>query len=132
MDIEILKIASDTKNHKVLHKCTHKAKQKNSMCGDEMEVSVKVGKDQILDFGYQCKSCIFCQASASVLSNFSINNKISNIEKAINFFETFFENDATKIPKEFKKFKALFQKNNLSRKECILLPFKALSKALKS
>ena len=31
MDIEILKIASDTKNHKVLHKCTHKAKQKNSM-----------------------------------------------------------------------------------------------------
>ena len=58
--------------------------------------------------------------------------KISNIEKAINFFETFFDNDATKIPKEFKKFKALFQKNNLSRKECILLPFKTLSKALKS
>ena len=132
MDIEILKIASDTKNHKVLDKCTHKAKQKNSMCGDEMDVSVKIVKDQILDFGYQCKSCIFCQASASVLSNFSINNKISNIEKAINFFETFFDNDATKIPKEFKKFKALFKKNNLSRKECILLPFKTLSKALKS
>ena len=132
MDIEILKIASDTKNHKVLDKCTHKAKQKNSMCGDEMEVSVKVGKDQILDFGYQSKSCIFCQASASVLSNFSINNKISNIDKAINFFETFFQNDETKIPKEFKKFKVLFHKSNLSRKECILLPFKALNKALKS
>ena len=132
MDIEILKIASDTKNHKVIDKCTHKAKQKNSMCGDEMDVSVKIVKDQILDFGYQCKSCIFCQASASVLSNFSINNKISNIEKAINFFDTFFENDTTKIPKEFKKFKTLFQKNNLSRKECILLPFKTLSKALKS
>ena len=132
MDIEILKIASDTKNHKVLDKCTHKAKQKNSMCGDEMDVSVKIVKDQILDFGYQCKSCIFCQASASVLSNFSINNKISNIEKAINFFETFFENETTKIPKEFKKFKILFRKNNLSRKECILLPFKTLSKAIKS
>ena len=132
MDIEIFKIASDTKNHKVLDKCTHKAKQKNSMCGDEMDVSVKIVKDQILDFGYQCKSCIFCQASASVLSNFSINNKISNIEKTINFFETFFENETTKIPKEFKKFKTLFQKNNLSRKECILLPFKTLSKAIKS
>ena len=60
------------------------------------------------------------------------NNKISNIEKAINFFETFFDNDTTKIPKEFKKFKALFQKNNLSRKECILLPFKTLRKDLKS
>ena len=132
MDIEILKIASDTKNHKVLDNCTHKSKQKNPLCGDEMEISVKVVKDQIHDFGYQCKSCIFCQASASVLSNFSINNKISNIDKAISFFENFFKNDVTRIPKEFKKFEVLFQKSNLSRKDCILLPFKALNKALKS
>ena len=132
MDLEVLNIAANTDNNRNIKNCTHVSKLKNSMCGDEMDVSVKIVKDQILDFGYQCKSCIFCQASASVLSNFSINNKISNIEKAINFFETFFDNDATKIPKEFKKFKALFQKNNLSRKECILLPFKTLSKALKS
>ena len=132
MDIEILKIASDTKIHKALDKCTHKSKQKNSICGDEMEVSIKISKDQVLDFGYQCKSCIFCQASVSVLSNFSINNKISNIYKAINFFENFFQNDVTIIPKEFKKFEVLFKKSNLSRKDCILLPFKALNKALKS
>ena len=132
MDIEILKIASDTKNHKVLKDCTHKSLQKNSICGDQMEVSIKVAKGQILDFGYQCKSCIFCQASASVLSNFSINNDISNIDKAIIFFETFFQNEDVKIPKEYKKFEALFQKSNLSRKDCILLPFKALNKALKS
>ena len=132
MDIEILKIASDTKNHKVLDNCTHKSKQKNPLCGDEMEISVKVVKDQIHDFGYQCKSCIFCQASVSVLSNFSINNNISNIDKAIIFFETFFQNEEVKIPKEYKKFEVLFQKNNLSRKDCILLPFKALNKALKS
>ena len=65
MDIEILKIASDTKNHKVLDKCTHKAKQKNSMCGDEMDVSVKIVKDQILDFGYQCKSCLLYTSDAA-------------------------------------------------------------------
>ena len=132
MDLKIFKIAANNKNNNHLKNYDYILKQKNSMCGDEMEVSVKVGKDQILDFGYQCKSCIFCQASASVLSNFSINNKISNIDKAINFFETFFQNDETKIPKEFKKFKVLFHKSNLSRKECILLPFKALNKALKS
>ena len=132
MDLKIFEIAANNKNNNLLKNYDYILKQKNSMCGDEMEVSVKVGKDQILDFGYQCKSCIFCQASASVLSNFSINNKISNIDKAINFFETFFQNDETKIPKEFKKFKVLFHKSNLSRKECILLPFKALNKALKS
>ena len=132
MDIEILKIASDTKNHKVLDNCTHKSKQKNPLCGDEMEISIKVVNDQIHDFGYQCKSCIFCQASVSVLSNFSINNNISNIDKAIIFFETFFQNEEVKIPKEYKKFEVLFQKSNLSRKDCILLPFKALNRALKS
>ena len=110
MDIEILKIASDTKNHKVLDKCTHKAKQKNSMCGDEMDVSVKIVKDQILDFGYQCKSCIFCQASASVLSNFSINNKISNIEKAINFLKLFLKMTQLRSQKNSKNLKHFFRK----------------------
>ena len=131
MDIEILKIASDTKNHKVLDKCTHKAKQKNSMCGDEMDVSVKIVKDQILDFGYQCKSCIFCQASASVLSNFSINKTVKSIKEVVGFLNVFFDNDDEKFPKDLKKFETLFNKKNLARKECILLPFKALSKALK-
>ena len=132
MDLRILEIASNTENNKILDNFTHHSKNKNPICGDEMEISLIVKNDKVIDMGYQCKSCIFCQASASVLSNFSINNKISNIDKAINFFETFFQNDETKIPKEFKKFKVLFHKSNLSRKECILLPFKALNKALKS
>ena len=117
MDIEILKIASDTKYHKIIDDCTHKSKEKNPLCGDEMEVSVKVSENQILDFAYQCKSCIYCQASASVLSKFSINKNISIINKIIAFSDTVFQNK---------------NKKNLSRKDCILLPFKTLSKALKS
>jgi len=132
MDIEILKIASDTKYHKILDDCTHKSKQKNPVCGDEMEVSVKVSEDQILDFAYQCKSCIYCQASASILSKFSINKKIDIIYEIITFSDIFFQNMNAKIPKEWKRFETLFNKKNLSRKDCILLPFKALSKALKS
>ncbi len=113
MNLDILKIASDTKNHKKLDDCTHKSKHKNPLCGDEMEVGVKIKKNKILDFAYQCKSCIYCQASASVLSKFSINKTDE------------------KFPKDLKKFEILFNKKNLARKECILLPFKALAKALK-
>ena len=131
MDIEILKIASDTKNHKVLHKCTHKAKQKNSMCGDEMEVSVKVGKDQIIDFGYQCKSCIFCQASASLLAKAAKNKSIKNIETFHKLLITSFQNDKLKLPVQWMIFKKLARKKYYARKECIELPFKALSKAIK-
>ena len=132
MDLEILKIASDTINHKKLDDCTHKSKQKNPICGDEMEVGVKILENQILDFAYQCKSCIYCQASASVLSKFSINNTINNINEIITFVDVFFESNNAKFPKEWKKLEILFSKKNISRKECILLPFKTLAKALKT
>ena len=131
MNLEILKIASDTINHKKLDDCTHKSKHKNPLCGDEMEVGVKISKNKILDFAYQCKSCIYCQASASIISKFSINKKIESINEIINFFNKFFENPSIKLPKNLKKFEILFDKKNLARKDCILLPFKALTKALK-
>ena len=51
MDLEILKIASNTDNHKVLNNHTHHSKLKNPICGDEMQVNVKVVKDNIVDFG---------------------------------------------------------------------------------
>ena len=132
MNLEILKIASDTTNHKNLDNCTHKSKHRNPICGDVMEVGIKISKNQILDFAYQCKSCIYCQASASVISKFSINKTIKSINESISFFNIIFENHNVKIPRKLKKFEILFKKKNLSRKDCILLPFKALSKALKS
>ena len=131
MDLRILEIASNTENNKILNKHTHKSKNKNPICGDEMEVGVKISKNQILDFAYQCKSCIYCQASASVLSKFSMNKTVNSIKDVVGFLNVFFDNDNEKFPKNLKKFETLFNKKNLARKECILLPFKALSKALK-
>ena len=49
MDLEILKIASDTKNHRVLKNCSHFAKFKNPLCGDEMNVSLMVKGEKITD-----------------------------------------------------------------------------------
>ena len=42
MDLEILEIASNTENHKVLKKHTHQSRNKNPLCGDEMEISLIV------------------------------------------------------------------------------------------
>ena len=132
MDLEILKIASNTENHKILTNFSHSSKQKNPLCGDEMLISLKVSNNKILDFAYQCKSCIYCQASVSVLSRVSINNKIDKIKKLVNFAETFFSDDKNTFQKEWNIFNKLFNKKNVSRKECLMLPFKTLAKALKS
>ena len=131
MDLKILQIAANTENNKVIKDHTHKAVQKNSICGDKMEISLKVKKNKIIDFGYQCKSCIYCQASVSLLSNSSINKPVKSIKSLLNEIENFFEDNLTNIPKEWKIFKQIFDKKNISRKDCLLLPFKAVSKALK-
>ena len=132
MDIEILKIAADTKNNKDIKNFTHRSKYKNPLCGDEMEISVVVKNQKILDIGYQCKSCIYCQASASLLSKLSINQSLEKIKEINSFVGKFFKNTNLKFSKEWKQFEKLFNKKNISRKECILLPFKTLTKALKS
>ena len=132
MDLEILKIASNNNNHKILKDHTHHSKLKNPICGDEMQVSVKVVKDTIVDFGYQCQSCIYCQASVSLLSRNSINKTILHIKNLLNITETFYEKENGSFPKEWSVFNKIFNKKNISRKECLLLPFKTLTKALNS
>ena len=81
MDLEVLKIASNTENHKIINDRTHISKQKNPLCGDEMEISLKVKNEKIVDFGYRCKSCVYCQATVSLLSRKSINKPIIKIEQ---------------------------------------------------
>ena len=130
MDLKILEIASNTENNKVIKDCTHKAKQKNSICGDQMEISLKIKENKITDFGYQCKSCIYCQASVSLLSSNSINKSVDSIKNLLNLTENLFEDDLANIPKEWNIFKKIFNKKNIARKDCLLLPFKAVSKAL--
>ena len=131
MDLEILKIASNTENHKIINDHTHKSKQKNPLCGDEMEISLKVRNQKIVDFGYQCKSCIYCQASVSLLSIKSINKPIEKVKEATILALSFFEKNDNSFNKEWTVFNKLFHKKNISRKECLMLPFKTLLKALK-
>ena len=132
MDLEILNIASDTDNNKNIKNHTHHSKLKNSLCGDEIEIKLVIKDDKIIDFGYQGKSCIYCQASASLLSKISINNKKNKLNELCDDVKLYFDGNLKIIEDKWMSLKKLFKKENLSRKECILLPFKTLTKALKS
>tara|TARA_B100000965_G_C18911258_1_gene464662 strand:- start:62 stop:460 length:399 start_codon:yes stop_codon:yes gene_type:complete len=131
MDLEILKIASNTENHKIVKDYTHNSKHKNPICGDEMQISLFVKDKKIKDFGYQCKSCVYCQASVSLLSKYSINKPVIKIKNVINIAKNFFDKKETSFPRDCSFLEKLFDEKNISRKECLLLPFKTLAKALK-
>ena len=130
IDKEIIKIASNTENHGVLDNHTHFSKLKNSICGDVMRIYLIVKNDKITNFKYECESCIYCQASVSLLSR-SAKNK--SIEKVKNFAEqskNYFEKNTNSFDKEWKEFDKIMSKNNISRKECLLLPINTTLDAL--
>ena len=132
MDLEILKIASETHNCKQIKHFTHFSKLKNPLCGDEIQIQLIIEKDKIIDFGYQGKSCVYCQASASLLSKLSINETKNKIIKICNESKSFFESNFQNEKKEWSILNKIFKKENLARKECILLPFKTLKKIVSS
>ena len=131
MDLRILEIASHTENNKVLENYTHKSKNKNPICGDEMEISLIVKDEVVKDMGYQCKSCVYCQASVSLLSRKIKEKKVDDVKKFIKVGEQLFEDAKVSIEKHWKDFKEILDKKNLSRKECLLLPLRTIAKALK-
>jgi len=130
IDKEIIKIASNTDNHGVLNNHTHFSKLKNSICGDEMRIYLIIENDKITNFKYECESCIYCQASVSLLSR-SARNK--SIEKVKNFAEqakNCFEKNTKSFDREWGEFDKIMTKNNISRKECLLLPINTTLDAL--
>jgi len=130
MDLRILEIASHTENNKIIKDSTHKSKHKNPLCGDEMEISLIVKNDVIKDMGYQCKSCVYCQASVSLLSRKIRGKHVEDIKSFISHTEKLFDDVKINIDKYWKDFKEILDKKNISRKECLLLPFKTILKAL--
>ena len=131
MDLNIIKIASDTSNNKVIKHYTDIAKQKNPLCGDHIEIKLNIYENQIIDFAYQTKSCVFCQASASMLSKKTIKKDIISTKKFLMIAEKLFENDKISLNSDLKTLKKIFNKKNLYRKECLLLTIRALLKIIK-
>ena len=130
MDINILKIASDTKNNKHINNCTHSIKYESQICGDEIEIFLIMKNNMIKDFSYQSQSCIYCNASANLATK---NFKSKSKDKIKDFFKLLEQyNDKRNIsfPNEWKDFKKIFNTKNFTRKECITLPIKALKKII--
>ena len=128
MDLEIINIASNTDNNRNIKDRTHYSKLKNPLCGDELQIELIIKNDKIVDFGYHGKSCIFCQASASLLSRISINNQKDKINNLCDEAKFYFNENIEIKEKKWVLLKKLFKKKNLARKECILLPFNVLKK----
>ena len=130
IDKEIIRIASNTENHGALGTHTHFSKLKNSICGDDMKVYLIVKNDKIINFKYECESCIYCQASVSLLSRKAKNKSIEKVKNFAQQANSCFAKSNNSFDKEWKEFDKIMKKNNISRKECLLLPINTMLDAL--
>tara|TARA_Y100000588_G_C13428437_1_gene574685 strand:- start:119 stop:529 length:411 start_codon:yes stop_codon:yes gene_type:complete len=130
IDKEIIRIASNTENHGTLDNHTHFSKLKNSICGDDMKIYLIVENGKITNFKYECESCIYCQASVSLLSRKAKNKLIEKVKLFAHQANNNFDKSVNSFGKEWKEFDKIMTKNNISRKECLLLPINTMLDAL--
>jgi len=129
---EIIKIASNTSNVGLTNKYTFKSTQKNSMCGDIIKIELIANNSKINSMKYETESCIYCEASASLLAKKIKNLTVSVVKNELNKIKNISSNDANFVFfKKFIEFKFLINKNNITRLNCVLLPINAVLKALK-
>ena len=129
---EIIKIASNTSNVGLKNDYTYKSSKKNSMCGDFIKLELVVKKSKINSMRYETESCIYCNASASLIAKQVKGLSISRVKKDLNKLRTCtIDLKSFQFPRKFKKFRSLFKKTNINRLNCIFLPLDAVLKALK-
>ena len=112
---DIIRIASNTHNVGLNNEYSHKISLKN----------------KIISMKYETESCIYCEASASLLSKKINKFNIQTIKNDFRNLKNYFKKNEPKIPKRFEDYKKLLNSDNLNRYNCIFLPFDAVIRALK-
>ena len=128
---DIIKLASDTINVGLKNKYSHKISLKNSTCGDKITLELIIDKKKICAMKYETVSCIYCEASASLLSRKIKNIKLKDIKNDFATLKKISQKKNGKLPNRLSDFERLFNSDNFSRLKCIFLPIDAVLKALK-
>ena len=123
---ELIKLAANTKSFGLKGNAQFKNILKNKNCGDEIKIEFDLKNKQISNFRYEGEVCIYCQASASLLSKNIHRLNWDSLGLFKIQIEKFFNQINTKQALEIMDFKSLLNINNKNRKNCIVLPIDAI------
>ena len=80
---------------------------------------------------YETVSCVYCEASASLLSRKIKNIRLEDIKNDFIALKKISMKKNGKVPKKLSDFKKLINSDNFNRFKCVFLPMDAVLKALK-
>ena len=115
IDSDIIKLASDTSNSGLRNKFSHKISLKNSICGDKITLEIVANTKKINSMKYETESCVYCEASASLLSKKIKNLNLKDVKNDFLILKKISKQKKIKIPKKYSDFRTLLNSDNLSR-----------------
>jgi nitrogen fixation NifU-like protein len=82
----ILEHYRNPRNYGVLADATHRAEGNNPLCGDSLELTLRITDDRIEDIRFRGSGCAISQASASVLTTVVKGKTIQEVEELFAYF----------------------------------------------
>ena len=105
----------------------------NPLCGDRVTVALNVKDGRVSAEAHQVKGCMLCRASANAIGEAVTGVPVTELEKVALGLQLMLKGEQVENwPIPGWEALGLFQPvaNHKSRHDCVLLPFKALQKAL--
>ena len=123
----------NARNYRTLDDANRRSHGSNPLCGDEMDVYLKMVRDRIEDAAYQCSCCGISMASASMMTE-SIKGRsaaeaISQARSVISLINTQEDRGVVRDEEMLRVLLATVQEFP-ARKRCAALPWITLEAAL--
>ncbi len=128
---EILRLAASLPEPKVLDRVDGAAQERSPTCGSTIHTQVRLdGEGRVLSLSQKVQACAFGQASASILQAGAAGRASEEIGRATNELEAWLSG-TSQDPGAWPGLEALAPaRSRRSRHGAILLPFKALLRAM--
>lgn len=118
-------------NHFELADATHSARGLDALCGDDIQIWLKVCNGVVEQFSWSGEACVITTASASMLSDWIVGKTRTDVQQGLKQFFDLLENPEVESKHELGPFHALKPVGRFpSRKRNALLPWKAALEAL--
>ena len=128
---ELLKHAARARGAGRLAQPDASAMVDNPLCGDRITIDLALDGARITAVGYEVKACVLCQASASVLGQAAAGKPSDEVRAVGAELEAMLKAGGAAPSGEWADY-ASFEpvRRAKSRHECVMLPFRALERAL--
>ncbi|HEY4161748.1 MAG TPA: iron-sulfur cluster assembly scaffold protein [Dongiaceae bacterium] len=102
----------------------------NPLCGDRVTLDLAISGDKVVAVGHEVRGCLLCEASAATIAEFAAGRQPAELRDMSAAVQALLK-EGTSPPEPFAGLEVFSPVHgSKSRRDCVLLPFEALTQAL--